>query len=119
LTEQGGKLQDLRRRLAGVRFKPLMEKHDFKSDSIVQALEKFELPLHFRSWNSGGRKTRKKTEGEASLARLTDGLPFPALATAVLGGATFAAHAVLHGRRSFVDEFAASLGRSRPSGRTL
>jgi glycosyltransferase involved in cell wall biosynthesis len=90
--------------------------------SFATALEHFELPIHFRSW-TGKKSTRRKSTGgntaSTSLGGLTDGLPFPLLASAVLGGATYAAHAVLNDRRAFVDSFAASLGRPRPASRTL
>jgi len=95
-----------------------------KTPDFAAALEHFELPIHFRAWTAGKKAAPKRTDrsrdkAETSLGALTDGLPFPLLASTVLGGASFAAHAVLNDRRTFVDAFAARLGRARPSGRTL
>ncbi len=87
--------------------------------SFADALEKFELPIHFRAWNEKKKPLRASRTADASLGNLTDGLPFPLLASAVLGGATYATHAVLNDRRPFVDRFAATIGRRRPAGRTL
>jgi glycosyltransferase involved in cell wall biosynthesis len=84
--------------------------------SFAEVLEQFELPIHFRAW-TGSKKSRHTAS--TSLGGLTDGLPFPLLASAVLGGASYAAHAVLNDRRTFVDSFAALLGRPRPASRTL
>lgn len=86
--------------------------------SFAALLEYFELPIHFRAWTAR-KKTPRAHAAKTSLGNLTDGLPFPLLASTVLGGASFAAHAVLNDRRAFVDRFAASLGRARPAGRTL
>jgi glycosyltransferase involved in cell wall biosynthesis len=92
--------------------------------SFAAALEHFELPIHFRAWTDSSKKRARRSSagtGKAvtSLGNLTDGLPFPFLASTVLGGASFAAHAVLNDRRAFVDSFAARLGRARPASRTL
>ncbi|MCD6023392.1 MAG: glycosyltransferase [Fibrobacteria bacterium] len=87
--------------------------------SFADALEKFELPIHFRSWTEKKKPVRAPHTAESSLGNLTDGLPFPLLASTVLGGATYATHAVLNDRRAFVDHFAARTGRGRPAGRVL
>ena len=92
--------------------------------SFASLLEHFELPIHFRAWTAKSRPRAARREAPhdaaaTSLGNLTDGLPFPLLASAVLGGATFAAHAVLNDRRAFVDRFAARIGRPRPAGRVL
>ncbi len=120
LPEMFQRLQGILLRRVGEKLKPLAEKPGVGSSSFVNILENIELPLHFRAWNAGGNKPKKNQNADGiSLAGLTDGLPFPALASVVLGGATFAAHAVLQGRRCFVDAFAARVGRPRPSGRIL
>ncbi len=91
--------------------------------TFAEALEHFELPIHFRAWTAKSGRAAQKTQhahkAGTSLGNLTDGLPFPFLASAVLGGATYAAHAVLNDRRKFVDDFAARVGRARPASRTL
>jgi glycosyltransferase involved in cell wall biosynthesis len=107
-------------------------KRPVPSLTFAQALEHFELPIHFRAWTAKNSKRPKRPRtdardrdsdaphtAETSLGNLTDGLPFPFLASAVLGGATYAAHAVLNDRRTFVDDFAARIGRVRPAPRTL
>src|SRR5690606_21283745 len=111
------------------KLKPFMAPPNGGSDakgSLAGALERFELPIHFRAWTTGGKSGQEKRKARkagrpsgASLGNLTDGLPFPLLASAVLGGATYAAHAVLNDRRAFVDGFAARVGRTRPAGRVL
>lgn len=87
--------------------------------TFADALENFELPIHFRSWTEKKKKVAAPHTAKTSLGNLTDGLPFPLLASAVLGGATYATHAVLNERREFVDAFAARIGRARPAGRVL
>jgi glycosyltransferase involved in cell wall biosynthesis len=87
--------------------------------SFAAALENFELPIHFRSWTEKKKNPHARHTARSSLGNLTDGLPFPLLASVVLGGATYATHAVLNDRREFVDRFAARIGRGRPRGRVL
>jgi len=87
--------------------------------SFAEALENFELPIHFRAWTEKKRNRHARHTARSSLGNLTDGLPFPLLASTVLGGATYATHAVLNDRRGFVDDFAARIGRGRPAGRVL
>jgi glycosyltransferase involved in cell wall biosynthesis len=101
----------------GAKLRPFME--GGAAPSFAEALEKFELPIHFRSWTEKKKSARPPRASESSLGNLTDGLPFPLLASAVLGGATYATHAVLNDRRAFVDHFAARTGRGRPPGRAL
>ncbi len=86
---------------------------------FAKALEQFELPMHFRAWTGNASSRKPAAAAPKTLGNLTDGLPFPLLASTVLGGAAFAAHAVLNDRRSFVDAFAERVGRPRPAGRIL
>ncbi len=113
-----GRMQTLLLNRAGGKFKPFVEKQAAGSLTFADMLERIEVPLHFRSWASG-QKRGGKSETDMSIGKLTDGLPFPALAAAVLGGTTFAAHSVLTDRRPFVDAFAARLGRARAPKRIL
>ena len=96
-----------------------------EAPGLADLLARIEFPMHFRAWSAprGSRRERvlAKARGvsPSSLGTLTDGLPFPFLASTVLGGATYAAHAVLNDRRAFVDRFAAGLGHARTPGRAL
>ena len=53
------------------------------------------------------------------IGKLSDGLPFPALAAGVLGGAAFAASKVLYGHRPFLQGLSERLGRYRHPKRAL
>jgi glycosyltransferase involved in cell wall biosynthesis len=103
----------------GEKLRPFTGKAGLPAASFAGALESLELPIHFRSWTEKKKPDRAPRTAKASLGSLTDGLPFPLLASAVLGGATYASHAVLNDRRPFVDLFAARIGRRRPASRTL
>lgn len=82
---------------------------------------KLEIPSHFRALfgnepsSSKGAAPRSGTD----LGALVDGLPFPLLSAAVLGGAVYAAHRVLNDARPFMDEFAKTLGRFEHPKRIL
>lgn len=77
-----------------------------------------EIPTHFRSLfgsePAAGRKVSNVNVGD-----IVDGLPFPLLSAGVLGGAVFAAHAVLNDARPFMDAFAKTLGRFEHPKRIL
>jgi glycosyltransferase involved in cell wall biosynthesis len=102
-------------------------------------LARIELPMHMRAlFGAGGAAGAGSQEsgrarsrgGSASADRLapkddidlgkwSDGLPFPALASTVLGGAAFAASKVLYGKRPFLEAFADRIGRHRHPRRAL
>jgi glycosyltransferase involved in cell wall biosynthesis len=109
--------------------------------SFEELLEKFELPLHLRALSKdegtdftrndygkeygketgreNGKENGKSPEVNWDLGKLTDGLPFPAMASGLLGGATYAAHTVLYEKRAFLDSFARRLGKHRHPRRAL
>src|SRR6266536_2167025 len=54
-----------------------------------------------------------------SLGDILDGLPFPALGSAVIAGASFASHKVMYKNRKFLNRFAARIGRFKHPRRAL
>jgi glycosyltransferase involved in cell wall biosynthesis len=67
-------------------------------------------------------KPSGRNEGQmvgGDVGRFMDGLPFPFLASVVLGGSAFAASSVVHDKRPFVDAFAETLGKWRHPHRAL
>jgi glycosyltransferase involved in cell wall biosynthesis len=82
-------------------------------------LGKIELPVQARALFGQDHAARPKDQSGVDLGRVSDGLPFPALAAAVLGGSAFAASKVLYGKRPFVEGFARRLGRYEHPRRAL
>ncbi len=86
----------------------------------MDLLGKIELPTHFRALI--GQDDAQSRSGEPAgidLGKWSDGLPFPALASTILGGAAFAASKIIHGHRDFVQGFAERIGRYRHPRRAL
>jgi len=85
--------------------------------SLGDFSDRLEIPTHFRALfgteSAGGR------DGSRNLGEIVDGLPFPLLSAAVLGGAVFAAHSVLNLDRPFIEGFAAKLGKFQNPRRAL
>lgn len=81
-------------------------------------LAKVELPVHFRALLGEAPSQAKEMTG-GDLGQWMDGLPFPFLASVILGGAAFASTTVLHDRRAYVDAFAEGLGKWRHPHRAL
>lgn len=83
-------------------------------------LARFELPVHLRSlFGQDGAKPAGREASRFDLGKWSDGLPFPALASTVLGGAAYAASKVLYGQRPFLEAFADRLGKHRHPKRVL
>lgn len=98
--------------------------------SGTDILAQLEVPVHFRSLigNSKSKNSGKSHSKEmgmlngmsnADIGLFMDGLPFPFLASIILGGSAFAASSVLHDKRPFVDAFAEGLGKWRHPHRAL
>ncbi|MCU0663284.1 MAG: glycosyltransferase [Myxococcota bacterium] len=82
---------------------------------VIAGLDKLELPANLRALFGGD-------DGEddaLSLTKLTDGLPFPALALLLLMGASFAATRVMFSSRGMLDEVAKRLNQHRHPRRAL
>lgn len=96
----------------------------FRGDDLFA---RFELPVHMRSLfgQGAGSGDRHAAGREASarpafdLGKWSDGLPFPALAAAVLGGAAFAASKVLYSKRPFLETFSQRIGKHQHPERVL
>ncbi len=92
---------------------------------------KVELPVHLRAlFGTGGQESAGPKAGFPTGSRLgpktnfdlgkwSDGLPFPALAATILGGAAFAASKVLYGRRPFLEALSRRLGKHQHPRRVL
>jgi glycosyltransferase involved in cell wall biosynthesis len=86
---------------------------------FAEILGKIELPVHARALFGQQPSSRPKDQSGIDLGKVSDGLPFPALAAIVLGGSAFAASKVLYGKRPFVEGFARRLGRYEHPRRAL
>jgi len=86
---------------------------------FAEILGKIELPVHVRALFGQEPSTRPKDQSGVDLGKVSDGLPFPALAAAALCGSAFAASKVLYGKRPFLDGFARRLGRYEHPRRAL
>ena len=82
-------------------------------------IERFEIPSNVRRLVAGEGRTKPGKGGGASLAKLSDGLPYPLLAASVIAGSQYAAARVLHEKRPFLDAFSERLGRHRHPHRAL
>jgi glycosyltransferase involved in cell wall biosynthesis len=76
------------------------------------------VPVHFRSW-MGGTKSTRRDMASGDMGRYLDGLPFPFLASVVLGGSAFASASVVHDKRPFIDTLADRLGKWQHPHRAL
>ncbi|HLP42749.1 MAG TPA: glycosyltransferase, partial [Fibrobacteria bacterium] len=96
-----------------------LKESEVKTDGS-DLLARFELPVHLRSlFGAESKETDRGKDGGFDLGKWSDGLPFPALASAVLGGAAFAASKVLYSHRPFLEAFADRLGKHRHPRRAL
>lgn len=86
---------------------------------FAEILGKIELPVHARALFGQEPSSRPKDQSGVDLGKVSDGLPFPALAAVALGGSAFAASKVLYGKRPFVEGFARRLGRYQHPRRAL
>jgi glycosyltransferase involved in cell wall biosynthesis len=86
---------------------------------FAEILGKIELPVHARALFGQEPSSRPKDQSGIDLGKVSDGLPFPALAAIVLGGSAFAASKVLYGKRPFLEGFARRLGRYEHPRRAL
>ena len=94
-------------------------KSRLKTPDIIARIE---LPTHFRALFGPQPKKPAGRDLDPTgfdLGKWSDGLPFPLLASVVLGGAAFAASKVLYGKRPFLNGFAARLGKFRHPRRAL
>jgi glycosyltransferase involved in cell wall biosynthesis len=82
-------------------------------------IERFEIPSNVRRLVAGEGRTKADKAKSTSLAKLSDGLPYPLLAASVIAGSQYAAARVLHEKRPFLDAFSERLGRHRHPHRAL
>jgi glycosyltransferase involved in cell wall biosynthesis len=103
------------------RIKAKVRKMEEKGVNIgsSELIGKIELPTHFRSLFGVDKGTQGRDGDGFDIGKLSDGLPFPALAAGVLGGAAFAASKVLYGHRPFLQGFSERLGRYKHPKRVL
>jgi len=89
-----------------------------KTVSVKDLSGKLEIPTHFRVL-FGSDASPSRGVSNLHLGEIVDGLPYPLLSAAVLGGAVFAAHKVLNNDRPFLDDFAKSIGKFEHPQRVL
>jgi glycosyltransferase involved in cell wall biosynthesis len=84
-----------------------------------ELVKKFELPSHLRALFGESEASEDGEMTRVNLGALVDGLSFPALASAVIAGAHFAAHRALFKDRAFLNRVADDLGRFQHPKRSL
>ncbi|WP_136678719.1 glycosyltransferase [Neptunomonas sp. XY-337] len=95
---------------------PAQQIGDMSTNELIQ---RFELPTHMRTL-FGGEPAKTKTQmTQLDLGKLFDSLTFPALASAVIAGASFAASQVIYSNREFLNELAGELCEGQHSQRIL
>jgi glycosyltransferase involved in cell wall biosynthesis len=88
--------------------------------SAVELLDRLELPLGLRDLFAGASSPpRAAGPSTMSIARWSDGLPFPFLASLALAGVSFASCRALFRGRARLDEVARAVGRHRHPERAL
>ena len=106
------------RRLTG-KLEKLGQENDFKSLTLDQIMDHLELPGILRTYIDSSKTKSGNGNGSIDLSEFLDGLPFPALASAVIVGASFASAKVLYNNRPLLEGFAEKLGKLRHPRRTL
>lgn len=106
------------KRVSG-KLEKLAQENDFKSLSMDRIMDHLELPGILRTYMDTSRNKKGNGNGSIDLTEFLDGLPFPALASAVIVGASFASAKVLYNNRPLLDSFAEQLGKLRHPHRAL
>lgn len=95
-----------------------LPKKTLKRINAQTLIEHFELPTSFRSlFNNSYAKHPRMTD--LNIFGLLDQVTFPALATLVIGGASFAGSQVLYANRDFLNDLAEDLQEGQHSKRVL
>ena len=78
-----------------------------------ELIRKFEIPTQFRALFGNEKSTATDDMTPLNITKMLDELSFPALASAVIAGASFAASQVIYSNRPFLNELAEDLDKSR------
>ncbi|MBN1960235.1 MAG: glycosyltransferase, partial [Deltaproteobacteria bacterium] len=95
------------------------QKHDNSKVALQEFIERLELPANLRSLLGDASNSSHHGINDIDLRAITQGLPFPALAAAVIGGSTYTSTKVLFANRPLLDEFSSTIGRYRHPRRVL
>ena len=87
--------------------------------SAAELIEDFEIPMHFRAMLGSGSDSKSKQRTKQNLSEWMDGLPFPALATALLVTSQFSAAKTMFGSRPILQEFSERVGAYQHPERAL
>ncbi len=91
----------------------------FFSQSTDELVRKFELPSHLRTLFSGEKSDRGQDMTHINLPEILDKLSFPALASLVVAGASFASNKALYNKRPIFEEISRNLNRFQHPRRAL
>jgi glycosyltransferase involved in cell wall biosynthesis len=89
---------------------------DLSTESLTR---RFEIPSQLSALLFNSKKKKSKNPSGLKISKLIDKLMFPALMTSVLAGAQMASTRALYKNRSFLNQFAAHLGRAHHPQRAL
>lgn len=87
-----------------------METQSIADVTADELIRKFEIPTQFRALFSSETSIAGNDMTQLNLSKLLDEVTFPALASAVIAGASFAASQVIYSNRDFLNELADQLG---------
>lgn len=96
-----------------------LDSHGKSTDTRPGLLGRFELPAHLRELFGAGGGIDKDDITSLDVGELLDGLPFPFLASLVIGGAAFASARSMFGARPLLNRFAEKVGRFEHPRRAL
>ncbi len=110
-------------RILAARIKAKVERHaatshDSAPIGLPGLVERLELPADLRAL-FGDESAPGRGVSAVDLKQVAEGLPFPALAAAVVGGSTFVSTAVQFANRPLLDEFSRRIGRYTHPRRAL
>ncbi len=92
------------------------KENDFSSLKIEDIIRHFEMPSFIRSYT---KMNTDKGNSKINFNKFMDGLPFPALASAVIFAASYVSAKVLYNSRELLKSFSRKLGKLEHPERTL
>lgn len=103
-------------------IREINKESSIESLKLQDLLEKIELPANMRTVfgeEPAGAYRKGVPESSINLGRVFDKLPFPALASFIIGAVNFTSTKVLHDNKPFLDHFARENGINTPPKRML
>ncbi|WP_372741177.1 glycosyltransferase [Neptunomonas sp.] len=87
--------------------------NNFAELTTDELIRKFEIPTQFRALFGNEKNPSTDDMTALNISKMLDELSFPALASVVIAGASFAASQVIYSNRPFLNELADNLNKAR------